>query len=144
MIDYGLQALSSCDVFYSRYCTLISQAFDHRAKVTLSFFDGADLKTTFKEIVTRLKESHGNIHTQSNLLLDKHQFRIKKKWESNLSTRNTKNGDEAKFLNWNTSEAKPVPFNLQIYKGTKSWQLPRKFVDFILNHPVAQEFIGIK
>ena len=98
---------------------------------------------TNKEIVTRLKESHGNIHTQSSLLLDKHQFRIKKKWESNLSTRNTKNSEEAKFLNWNKSEAKPVPFSLQIFKGTKSWQLPRKFVDFILNHPVAHEFIGI-
>ena len=36
----------------------------------------------------------------------------------------------------------PPPFNLTIYKGAKAWRVPRTFVEFLLNHPVAQEFIG--
>ena len=36
----------------------------------------------------------------------------------------------------------PPPFNLTIYKGAKSWRLPRRFVHFLLNHPVAQTFLG--
>ena len=35
----------------------------------------------------------------------------------------------------------PVPFNLTIYKGAKSYRLPRQFVDFLLNHQVAKDFI---
>ena len=34
----------------------------------------------------------------------------------------------------------PVPFQLNIYKGIKSHRLPRSFVKFLLNHPVAQTF----
>merc|ERR1719452_120187 len=35
----------------------------------------------------------------------------------------------------------PIPFNLTIYKGAKSYRLPRQFVDFLLTHPVATTFI---
>ena len=35
----------------------------------------------------------------------------------------------------------PIPFGLTIYKGRKSYRLPRQFVDFLLNHPVATGFI---
>ena len=35
----------------------------------------------------------------------------------------------------------PVPFNLKIYKGAKSWKLPRSFVSFLLNSPVSLQFI---
>ena len=35
----------------------------------------------------------------------------------------------------------PVPYKLTIYKGAKSWKLPRSFVSFLLNHPVAKEFL---
>ena len=35
----------------------------------------------------------------------------------------------------------PVPFNLTIYKGAKSYRLPRKFVQFLLTHPVATAFL---
>ena len=35
----------------------------------------------------------------------------------------------------------PVPYNLKIYKGAKSYRLPRKFVDFLLNHAVAKRFL---
>lgn len=32
----------------------------------------------------------------------------------------------------------PVPFGLELYKGKKSYKLPRHFVDFFLEHPVAR------
>ena len=35
----------------------------------------------------------------------------------------------------------PIPFGLTIYKGTKSYCLPRHFVEFLLTHPVATTFI---
>ena len=34
----------------------------------------------------------------------------------------------------------PPPFNLTIYKGRKSWKIPRSFVTFLLTHPVVEEF----
>ena len=41
-------------------------------------------------------------------------------------------------------EHDPPPFNLTIYKGAKSWRLTRKFVNFLLNHPVSQTFLSIR
>ena len=35
----------------------------------------------------------------------------------------------------------PTPFNLAVYKGRKSWKIPRSFVTFLLGHPVALEFV---
>ena len=35
----------------------------------------------------------------------------------------------------------PVPYNLKIYKGAKSYRLPRKFVEFLLTHSVAKSFL---
>ena len=34
-----------------------------------------------------------------------------------------------------------VPFGMTIYKGAKSYRLPRSFVEFLLTHPVATRFI---
>ena len=36
----------------------------------------------------------------------------------------------------------PVPFNMTVFKGGKSWQLPRSFVWFLLYHPVSKRFQG--
>ena len=36
---------------------------------------------------------------------------------------------------------KLFPFNMTIYKGAKSYRLPRSFVEFLLNHPVSLQFI---
>ena len=35
----------------------------------------------------------------------------------------------------------PAPYNLTLYKGIKSYRLPRQFVTFLLNHPVARDYI---
>ena len=35
----------------------------------------------------------------------------------------------------------PPPFNLSLYKGIKSFRLPRSFVSFLLTHPVARDFL---
>ena len=38
--------------------------------------------------------------------------------------------------------ADPPPFDLKIYKGAKAWKVPRTFVEFLLNHAVAKQFLG--
>ena len=35
----------------------------------------------------------------------------------------------------------PIPYNLTIYKGAKSYRLPRQFVQFLLSHPVTTTFL---
>ena len=39
------------------------------------------------------------------------------------------------------SDYPPPPFNLSLYKGIKSYRLPRWFVSFLLTHPVARDFL---
>ena len=34
-----------------------------------------------------------------------------------------------------------IPYNLTIYKGMKSYRLPRSFVEFLLYHPVSAQFL---
>ena len=41
----------------------------------------------------------------------------------------------------NDQDLPPPPYNLTLMKGMKSYKLPRKFVAFVLNHPVAQNFL---
>ena len=41
----------------------------------------------------------------------------------------------------NDQDLPPPPYNLTLMKGIKSYKLPRKFVAFVLNHPVAQAFL---
>ena len=36
----------------------------------------------------------------------------------------------------------PPPHNLSLYAGGKSWILPRHFLHFLINHPVAKDFLG--
>merc|ERR1719445_589460 len=35
----------------------------------------------------------------------------------------------------------PPPYNLTLYKGIKSYRLPRQFVSFLLTHPVAKDYL---
>ena len=35
----------------------------------------------------------------------------------------------------------PIPFELKMYKGMKSYRIPRIFVEFLLHHPVSLAFI---
>ena len=35
----------------------------------------------------------------------------------------------------------PVPFGLKVFKGAKSYRVPRQFVEFLLTHPVALAFV---
>ena len=34
-----------------------------------------------------------------------------------------------------------VPYDMRIYKGAKSWKLPRSFVSFLLTDTVVQQFL---
>ena len=38
--------------------------------------------------------------------------------------------------NW-SAVVPPVPYGLTVYKGSKTFRLPRHFVDFVLNHEVT-------
>ena len=41
----------------------------------------------------------------------------------------------------NTAKVPPVPFALRIFKGSKTFRLPRHFVEFLLHHEVARTYI---
>ena len=40
-----------------------------------------------------------------------------------------------------TAKVPPVPFGLRIFKGSKTFRLPRHFVEFLVYHEVAQTYI---
>ena len=86
---------------------------------------------TNRELVTNLSANLGQIHTESYPLPKKNLKRIQRKFKLDLKNRLRPFGNNT-----------PPPFNLTIYKGAKAWKVPRTFVEFLLNHPVAQEFLG--
>ena len=86
---------------------------------------------TNKELVADITANMGRVYTQSIPLPEEFQHRIKYRYKYDDPNRGQQLGDHD-----------PPPFNLTIYKGAKSWRLPRKFVAFLLNHPVAQTYLG--
>ena len=86
---------------------------------------------TNRELVANLSANLGEIYTESFPLPDHNLDRIKYQFKFDLKHRLRRFG----------SHALP-PFNLKIYKGAKAWRVPRLFVEFLIDHPIAQEFIG--
>ena len=80
---------------------------------------------TNKELVDSLDSKAEEIYTASFLLPKNNENRIKYKFKPGQPNQ----------------PQDPVPYNLTIYKGAKSWKLPRTFVSFLLSHPVATEFL---
>ena len=86
---------------------------------------------TNKELVANISANMGLLYTESFPLPEGNQFRIKFQHKYDDPDRGQQLGDND-----------PPPFNLIIYKGAKSWRLPRMFVTFLLNHPVAKTYLG--
>ena len=85
------------------------------------------------------------IYVESFELPDFHNYRIDSKWELVVPPGfNPDNaaGDKTpmRAKDRETDPIGPVPYGLRIFKGKKSYKLPRSFVTFFLEHPVAQEF----
>jgi len=93
---------------------------------------GSEVMTfTNRELVANLSANLGEIYTQSNPMPYYNVDRVK--WKAVL-----KNGK----VQITDIPLGPIPFNLTVYKGAKAWKLTRKFVQFLLTHPVATEFLG--
>ena len=88
---------------------------------------------TNRELVANLSANMGEIYTESVPMPDNNMYRVK--WKTELSSEN-----QVRVTNISLGQ---IPFNLTIYKGAKAWKLPREFVQFLLIHPVAIEFLGI-
>ena len=86
---------------------------------------------TNRELVANISANMGLLYTESFILPEGNQFRIKFQHKYDDPDRGQQLGDHDL-----------PPFNLTIYKGAKSWRLPRKFVTFLLNHPVAKTYLG--
>ena len=86
---------------------------------------------TNRELVANISANMGRIYTESFPLPEGNQFRVKYQHKYDNPGRGQRLGDHD-----------PPPFNLTIYKGAKSWRLPRKFVTFLLDHPVAKKYLG--
>ena len=87
---------------------------------------------TNRELVANLSANLGEIYTESFPMPNINKDRVK--WKTELTSEN-----QIRMTNISLG---PIPFNLTIYKGAKAWKLPREFVQFLLTHPVAQEFLG--
>ena len=88
---------------------------------------------TNRELVANLSANMGRIHTDSYPLPQKHYDRITMQWIYNPALNK---------MSSVTKYEKSPPFNISIYKGPKSWILPKKFTEFLFDQPVAREFIG--
>merc|ERR1719342_1433860 len=86
---------------------------------------------TNKELVANLSANLGEIYTESFPMSAFNLNRLK--WKTVLTSKNQ--------LQITDIPLGPIPFNLTIYKGAKAWKLPREFVQFLLTHPVANEFL---
>ena len=94
---------------------------------------------TNKEIVQHLQQFPGEIHTESFPLPAGNRFRVEHKYK----LRNIPfNPDQAGVMvEVEEEQYPPPPYNLTLYKGIKSYRLPRQFVTFLLTHPVARDYI---
>ena len=96
---------------------------------------------TNKEIVKHLQKFPGEIHTKSRPLPARNRFRVEHKYK--LREDVAFNPEHAGFMvEVEEDQYTPPPYNLSLYLGIKSYRLPRQFVTFLLNHPVAKEYIA--
>ena len=95
---------------------------------------------TNKEIVKHLQQFPGEIHTESFPLPAGNRFRVEHKYK--LRDDIAFNADHAgPMVEVEEDQYPPPPYNLSLYKGIKSYRLPRHFVVFLLNHPVARNYL---
>ena len=95
---------------------------------------------TNNEIVKHLQLVPGEIHTESLPLPAGNRFRVEHKYK--LRNDIAFNPDHAGMMvEVEEDQYPPPPYNLSLYKSIKSYRLPRQFVTFLLNHPVAKEYI---
>ena len=85
---------------------------------------------TNRELVANLSAAPGQIYTESFPLPDNNQFRVE-----------IRHKYEGPDLMSPDGPNDPPPFGLKIYKGAKAWRAPRTFVEFLLNHPAAKQFL---
>ena len=95
---------------------------------------------TNKEIVKHLQHFPGESHTESFPLPSGNRFRVEHKYK--LREDIAFNPDHAGVMvEVEEDKYRPPPYNLTLYKGIKSYRLPRQFVSFLLNHPVARNYL---
>ena len=84
----------------------------------------------------------GQILAESFPLPARERFRVEERWR--LAAGSDWDPDQASLASLQRTGSKqdPVPFNLTLYKGAKSYYLPRRFVQFLLTHPVARAFLA--
>ena len=100
------------------------------------------MMSTNRELVEDISGNMGLIYTDSKPIPDYLKFRIKYQHNYDDSCKD-QTYCQYSVKRWKKlGEHDPPPFNLTIYKGAKSWRLTRKFVNFLLNHPVAKIFLG--
>ena len=100
---------------------------------------------TNREMVANISADLGEIFVETYPLPEWNQDWIKNRYKYDPHGEEINKlapGNPANFIVNIGENETPTPFNLSLYKGEKSWAAPRKFVEFLLHHPVAQQFIG--
>ena len=91
-----------------------------------------------RQLVELLSQNPGSVVVNSEPMPAKHMGRVRKKYELRGTQTFDPNIALSTFPVVATGLADPVPFNMTVFKGRKSFQLPREFVQFLLTHPVAK------
>ena len=87
---------------------------------------------TNKELVANISSYPDKIFTESFPLPKVNMLRIKYKYSYETP------GKASKKIGLND----PPPFNLKIHKGAKAWTAPRRFIEFLVHHPVATTYLN--
>ena len=97
---------------------------------------------TNKEIVRHLQQFPGEIHTESFPLPAGNRYRVEHKYKlKNIAFDPDQGSANGGMAEVEDAQYPPPPYNLTLYKGIKSYRLPRQFVSFLLTHPVARDYL---
>ena len=97
---------------------------------------------TNKEIVRHLQQFPGEIHTESFPLPAGNRYRVEHKYKlKNIAFDPDQGSANGGMAEVEDAQYPPPPYNLTLYKGIKSYRLPRQFVSFLLKHPVARNYL---
>ena len=142
--SYIYPATMSYDVYWGHFSIVEADFLCMRDLLTngrnwsyaLNMAGSEVMLATNLELVNILSQEEGQRFSESAPMSEK---RIKERISVKMNYENPENGKD--FIQ---EMLDPPPHNMSLYKGGKSWLLPRQFLHFITHHPAIREFLGEK
>ena len=140
--SYIYPATMSYDVYWGHFSIVEAELICMRDLLTngrnwsyaLNMAGSEVMLATNLELVNILSKQEGERFSESAPMSEK---RIKERISVKMNYDHPENGKD--FIK---EMLDPPPHNMSLYKGGKSWLLPRQFLQFIFHHPAIREFLG--